>query len=133
MTIDGRTTTFFVSIPTSTARPFDKIADIILDDYHTCLFHSGLDSQQAEALVSDGLPVSALSATQAQQAAYLLPELQVELQNQPQPLLRLRPKPGFDQVQLGLSGSPDAALPLQRLRLTVTSSGGGPNGDSAAP
>ncbi len=129
--MNGRT--FTLPIPKSTVRPFDKTADLILDDYHTYLFHSGLDSEQAEALVSDGLPVSALNVTQAQQAAYLLPELQVALQNQPQPLLRLRPEPGFDQVQLGSSGSPDAALPLQRLRLTVSSPGDGPNGDSASP
>lgn len=129
----GKRQTFFVSQPTSTAQPFSQIANIILDDYHTYLFHSGLAPEQADALLAGSLPVSALSGTQAQQAAYLLPDLQVTFENQPQTLLSLRPEPGFDQVQLGPSGSPDAALPLQRLRLTVTSSGGGPNGDSAAP
>ena len=132
ITMNGKTRTFFFFTPTSTARPFDQIADIILDDYHTYLFHSGLSPLQADALLADGLPVSALNDVQASQAAYLLPELQLASPNQPL-LLRLRPEPGFDQVQLGPVGSPAAALPLQRLRLTVPASNNAPSGDSASP
>jgi len=133
MTTNGKTQTFFFSTPTSTAQPFSQIANIILDDYHTYLFHSGLAPEQADALLSGSLPVSALSGTQAQQAAYLLPDLQVTFENQPQTLLGLRPEPGFDQVQLGPSGSPASALALQRLRLVVSASGDAPSSDSASP
>ncbi len=133
MTKGGKTVTFFVPVTTSTAQPFNQIANIIFDDYHTYLFHSGLTQEQAEALLGNGLPVSALNGTQAQQAAYLLPDLQVTFENQPQTLLSLRPEHGFAQVQLGPSGSPDAALPLHRVRLTVSSPGDGPNSDSASP
>ena len=133
MTMNGKTKTFFISIPTATARPFSQIADIILDDYHTYLFHSGLTSDQADALLSGGLPVSALSTTQAQQAAYLLPDLQVTFQNQPQTLIGLRPEPGFDQVQLGPDGAPAASLTLQRIRLAVSAPNNTPNDQSAAP
>ncbi len=125
--------TFSLPMPTSTAQPFSQIANIILDDYHTYLFHSGLAPEQADALLAGSLPVSALSGTQAQQAAYLLPDLQVTFQNQPQTLLGLRPEPGFDQVQLGPTGSPDAALSLHRLRLAVSAPNNAPNGESAAP
>lgn len=132
ITMNGKTRTFFISTPTSTARPFDLIADIILDDYHTYLFHSGLNSMQADALVSGGLPISTLTDSQAQQATYLLPELQIVSLNQP-PLLRLRSEPGFDQVQLGPVGFPAGALPLHRLRLTISAPDTVPSGDSASP
>lgn len=133
MIMNGKTRTFFSSMSTSTARPFDHIADIILDDYHTYLFHSGLTSDRADAMLSGSLPVSALSSTQAQQAAYLLPDLQVRFENQPQTLIGLRPEPGFGQAQLSPSGSPAASLPLQRLRLAVSAPNNTPNGDSASP
>ena len=133
MTMNGKTRTFSVPIATSTARPFDQIADIILDDYHTYLFHSGLNPMQADALLSGGLPVSALSGPQAQQAAFLLPDLQVTFQNQPQTLLALHPEPGSGPVQLGPTGFPAASLPLQRLRLAVSAPGAMPNADGTSP
>ena len=123
MTMNGKTRTFFVSDPTSTVHPFDQIAGIILDDYHTYLFHSGLTPEQAEALLGDGLSVSALSDIQAKQAVFLLPDLQVATQSQFQPpLLHLSPESNslFDQMQLGPIGFPAAALPLHRIRLAVS-------------
>lgn len=133
ITMNGKTRTFFISTPTSTARPFDQIAGIVLDDYHTYLFHSGLSLLQAQALLLGELPVSVLSGTQAQQAAYLLPDLQVTFQNQPQTLIGLRPEPGSDQAQLSPIGFPAASLPLQRIRLAVSAPNNTPNGDSASP
>ena len=124
---------FSFRLPTSTAYPFDQIADIILDDYHTYLFHSGLTPNQADPLLSGGLPVSALSPLQARQAAYLLPDLQVAFQNQPQIVLSLRPEPSFAQVQLSPRGLPPASLPLQRIRLTTSAPPDAPDADSAPP
>ena len=104
-----------------------------MDDYHTYLFHSGLSPEQADALLAGDLPVSALSPLQARQAAYLLPDLQVAFESQPQIVLALRPEPGFDQMQLGPKGSPAASLPLQRIRLAVPPSAAASNEDNASP
>lgn len=106
--------------PAYTLRPFGQIAEIVLSDYHTYLFHSTLDASQNSALEAGNLPISALDTAQARQAVYLLPDLQIALKNESHLLLSLRPDDGPAPVELGYDDTPPSPLTLQRVRLVLT-------------
>ena len=110
--------------PESAWKPLEPVADAVLSDYGTYLLQSGLTSDQNSALLSGTLPASALSTAQLQQAAFLLPELQVAMQSQaPQPvLLGLRPESA---ANVYLTSHAPRTLDIQRIRFVVVPPAGG--------
>ena len=117
--------------PEDSWQPFGPLVNVVLDDYDTYLFHSGLDPDQSSALLSGTLPASALTNAQLQQAAFLLPDIQIALQSPtPQPIiLGMRP----DDMGIGMfyqSAFRGQELSLERIRLAIAPP---PLGDSTGP
>lgn len=106
--------------PEDSWQPFGPITNVVLDDYDTYLFHSGLDPDLSGELLSGTLPASALTSAQLQQAAFLLPDIQIALQSQPPQPLLLGMSP--DDMGIGMfyqSAFRGQELSLERIRLAI--------------